>query len=168
MRDKLKVGKGDRLPSWKHDRIGSAERGENPTVLARLPSGFAVLGDNQFLPGYCLLLRIPKVRDLTDLPLAARLDFLRDMSLLGEAVARVCQPWRINYEIFGNTDPFLHAHILPRYDWEPADALARPAYLYPPERRNAPDDQFTEVRHGELKTRIAAALHDLAREAGIA
>lgn len=34
------------------DRIGSALRGENPTVLKRLPSGFAVIGDTQFLPGY--------------------------------------------------------------------------------------------------------------------
>ncbi|HEY8598027.1 MAG TPA: HIT domain-containing protein [Thermomicrobiales bacterium] len=155
------------MDTWKHDRIGSAERGENPTVLARLPSGFAVLGDSQFLPGYCLLLRLPKVRDLTDLPLAARLDFLRDMSLLGEAVTRVCRPWRINYEIFGNTDPFLHAHILPRYAWESADAFARPAYLYSAEHRKAPEAQFSEGRHGELKAQITAALRGLTCEAGI-
>lgn len=30
---------------WRRDRIGSAERGENPMVLARLRSGFAVIGD---------------------------------------------------------------------------------------------------------------------------
>lgn len=125
------------------------------------------MGDTQFLPGYCLLLRVPRVSDLTDLPLPARLDFLRDMSLLGEAVTRVCRPWRINYEIFGNTDPFLHAHILPRYAWEAAEARARPAYLYPPERRNAPENQFSEARHGELKARIAAVLRDLAHEVGL-
>lgn len=37
---------------WQHDRIGAALRGENPTVLARLPGGFAVFGDVQWLPGW--------------------------------------------------------------------------------------------------------------------
>jgi hypothetical protein len=36
---------------WRADRIGSALRGENPTVLRRLEAGFAVIGDTQFLPG---------------------------------------------------------------------------------------------------------------------
>jgi len=153
------------MEEWKRDRIGSALRGENPLVIAQMRSGFAVIGDTQFLPGYCLLLGVPRVRDLTDLPLPARLDFLRDMSLLGEAVTRVCQPHRINYEIFGNTDPFLHAHVLPRYAWEDAEALSRPAYVYPPERWNAPADQFSEDAHGELKTRIRTALLELTQQA---
>ena len=152
---------------WKRDRFGAALRGENPLVMARMPSGFVVVGDSQFLPGYCLLFGVPKVRDLTDLPLAARLDFLRDMSLVGEAVTRACRPHRINYEIFGNTDPFLHAHILPRYTWEPAESLARPAYVYPGEVRHAPEHQFSEATHGGLKARIAATLHDLMQQAGI-
>ena len=38
---------------WRTDRIGSAQRGENPTVLRHLDAGFAVIGDTQFLPGYC-------------------------------------------------------------------------------------------------------------------
>ncbi len=39
----------------KRDRLGSALRGENPTVLRRLDAGFAVIDDTQFLPGYCVL-----------------------------------------------------------------------------------------------------------------
>src|SRR5690242_618393 len=102
------------MESWQRDRIVSAVRGVNPTVLLRLPSGFTVMGDTQFLPGYCLLLVVPRVPDLHSLALPARVAFLRDMSLLGEAVQRVCPPLRVNYEIYGNTDPFLHAHVLPR------------------------------------------------------
>ncbi len=33
------------MTDWRDDRIGSALRGENPTVLGRLPAGFAVIGD---------------------------------------------------------------------------------------------------------------------------
>ena len=156
------------MDDWKRDRIEAALRGENPLVLARMPSGFVVIGDTQFLPGYCLLLGVPEVRELTDLPLPARVDFLRDMSLVGEAVTRTCRPHRLNYEIFGNTDPFLHAHILPRYPWESAESLARPVSLYPPELRHAPEHQFSEAAHGGLKARITAALLDLMRQAGVA
>ncbi|WP_193786715.1 hypothetical protein [Bifidobacterium actinocoloniiforme] len=41
---------------------------------------------------------------------------LLDMSVLGDATLAVCQPGRINYDILGNTDEYLHAHAYPRYD----------------------------------------------------
>lgn len=31
---------------------------------------------------------------------------------------------RVNYEIFGNLDPFVHAHVFPRYAWESEDTCA--------------------------------------------
>ena len=101
------------MDDWKKDRIGSALRGENPTVIARMKTGFAVIGDTQFLPGYCLLLSYPTAGSLNDLDAWARKDFLFDMSLIGDAITGVCKPLRINYEILGNTDPYLHAHIFP-------------------------------------------------------
>jgi len=114
------------------DRIGSALRGENPTVLARMPGGFACMGDTQWLPGYCVLLTDdPDVGRLSDLPRQKRLAFLESMSDLGEAVERACRAAdpafrRVNLEILGNTDAYLHTHVWPRYDWEPADrALPR-------------------------------------------
>ncbi|MFJ9346604.1 HIT family protein [Streptomyces sp. NPDC101237] len=125
---------------WRADRIGAALRGENPTVMRRLPSGFAVIGDVQFLPGYSVLLTDrPGVRRLSDLPRAERLSFLTGMERLGEAVERACGRLdtgfrRVNLEILGNTDPFLHAHVWPRYDWEPADLVTKPVWLYPPDR----------------------------------
>jgi diadenosine tetraphosphate (Ap4A) HIT family hydrolase len=129
---------------WKHDRIGSALRGVNPSVLRRLDAGFAVIGDTQFLPGYCVLLvDTPNVERLTDLPRRRRLEFLADLELVAEAVERVCARRdsgfrRVNLEILGNTDPFLHAHIWPRYDWEPPDLVGRPVWLYPVERWSDP------------------------------
>jgi len=117
--------------NWKDDRIGSALKGENPTVLLRMKSGFAVLADSQFLPGYCILLGYPKVKNLNDLDAVSRLLFLREMSLIGDAILEVCTPLRINYEILGNTDAYLHAHIIPRYDWEEDSLRKMPVWLYP-------------------------------------
>ncbi|MFI6376090.1 HIT family protein [Streptomyces sp. NPDC050546] len=125
---------------WRMDRIGAALRGENPTVLRRLASGFAVIGDVQFLPGYSVLLADkPGVQRLSDLPRAKRLSFLSDMDQLGEAVERACRQLdpdfrRVNLEILGNTDPFLHAHVWPRFEWEPAELVGKPVWLYPPDR----------------------------------
>ncbi|HKD75160.1 MAG TPA: HIT family protein [Ktedonobacterales bacterium] len=152
------------MNDWKHDRIGSAERGENPTVIARMSSGFAVMGDTQFLPGYCLLLASPSVNHLSDLSFARRGEFLLDMSLLGQAIEAVCRPQglrRMNYEILGNTDAYLHAHIFPRYEWEPPDLQGCPVWRYPEDRWSAQEFQFSASRHGELKRQIAIQLRDL-------
>ncbi len=147
--------------SWKQDRIGAAERGENPMVLARMRSGYAVIGDTQFLPGYCVLLAAPQVESLNELTLEQRHDFLLDMSLLGDAIMATCQPTRLNYSILGNTDRFLHAHVHPRYDWEPEDYRGHPPFTYPPDRWTDPQYQYAERQHGELRARISELLLQL-------
>ena len=127
------------MVDWREDRIGSALRGQNPTVLRRLDAGFAVIGDVQFLPGYSVLLvDSPGTDRLTDLPRARRLVFLADMERLGAAVERACAALdpafrRVSLEILGNTDAYLHAHIWPRYEWEPIDLVGKPVWLYPRE-----------------------------------
>ncbi|MFI0928532.1 diadenosine tetraphosphate hydrolase [Streptomyces sp. NPDC021012] len=125
---------------WRRDRVGAALRGENPTVLRRLAAGFAVIGDVQFLPGYSVLLvDEPGVERLSDLPRGRRLAFLSDMDRLGEAVERACRQLdpafrRVNLEILGNKDPFLHAHVWPRFAWEPAEVAGAPVWRYPRDR----------------------------------
>ncbi|MFE2750141.1 diadenosine tetraphosphate hydrolase [Streptomyces scopuliridis] len=151
---------------WRTDRIGTALRGENPTVLRRLTSGFAVIGDVQFLPGYSVLLvDEPDVQRLSDLPRPKRMSFLSDMDQLGEAVERTCQRLdpafrRVNLEILGNTDPFLHVHVRPRFDWEPAEVVGAPVWLYPRERWS--DEQFRlGPQHDVLRDAISGELDQL-------
>ncbi|MEU9924307.1 diadenosine tetraphosphate hydrolase [Streptomyces griseoluteus] len=155
---------------WRTDRIGAALRGQNPTVLRRLEAGFAVIGDVQFLPGYSVLLvDEPGVQRLSDLPRARRLSFLSDMDRLGEAVERVCRRLdpdfrRVNLEILGNTDPFLHAHVWPRFGWEPPELVGRPVWLYPDNRWN--DEGFRlGPQHDVLRDRLGSEL-DLLRSTG--
>ncbi|MZE76792.1 diadenosine tetraphosphate hydrolase [Streptomyces xinghaiensis] len=151
---------------WRVDRIEAALRGENPTVLRRLTAGFAVIGDVQFLPGYSVLLvDEPDVQRLSDLPRPKRLSFLSDMDQLGEAVERACRRLdpafrRVNLEILGNTDPFLHAHVWPRFEWEPTDVVGKPVWLYPRERWS--DEQFRlGPRHDVLRDVIGSELDRL-------
>lgn len=151
---------------WKSDRIASALRGENPTVLRRLDAGFACIGDVQFLPGYCVLLTdTPGVQRLSDLPGHRRLAFLSDMELLAEVVERVCARRdpafrRVNLEILGNTDPYLHAHVRARYDWEPEPIVRNPVYLYPPERWSDPAGALG-AQHDDLRADLIAEIDGL-------
>ncbi len=102
-----------------YERVEQTRRGENPTVICRMPSGWAVLGDSQFLRGYSLLLPDPVVPDLNALDTHGRTRFLLDMVLIGDALLEVTGAARINYSVLGNSDPALHAHIIPRYENEP-------------------------------------------------
>jgi diadenosine tetraphosphate (Ap4A) HIT family hydrolase len=151
------------MVDWKQDRIGAAERGGNPMTLTRMRSGFAVIGDDQFLPGYCLLLASPRVDHLTDLPFAQRSVYLQDMSLIGEAIMRVCAPLRMNYEILGNFDHYLHAHLFPRYAWEPDERREHPVWLYPASAGGGPRIAYAEESHGTLRRQLTDALLTLMR-----
>src|SRR5688572_178005 len=98
-----------------HERVALARRGQNPTVIGRMASGWAVLGDLQFPEGYSLLLPDPVVASINDLAEPSRSQFLADMVAIGDALLAVTPAYRINYEIQGNTDQALHAHIFARY-----------------------------------------------------
>lgn len=113
-----------------HRQVAEAAAGTLPRVIARLPSGWAVLGDPQILPGYALLLPDPVVPDLNALAGAARDHFLHDMARLGDAVLAVTGADRVNYEILGNVEPALHAHVIPRYPWEEPARRRSPVWLH--------------------------------------
>ena len=152
------------MENWKNDRIGACERGENPTLMCKMKSGFAVIGDNQFLPGYCVLLGFPKAMSLNELSLEARKQYLTDMTLIGDAIIKACDPLRINYSTLMNLDHYLHTHIEARYDWEPEEYKTRPSYFYPREQRYSQEYEYSEHKYGGLKQKITEALMVLMSE----
>ncbi|MHB8960388.1 MAG: diadenosine tetraphosphate hydrolase [Candidatus Limnocylindrales bacterium] len=151
------------MADWRSDRIGSALRGRNPTVLARMPAAFAVIGDVQWLPGYCVLLSDdPAATRLSDLRPDQRTAYLESMARLAAAVEDACAAAdpafrRVNIEILGNTDDFLHAHVWPRYAWEPADLVGSPVWLYPPEKWRDPASALGP-QHDALRAAITECL----------
>ena len=149
------------MDNWKLDRFGSCERGENPTLLMKMKSGFAVIADSQFLPGYCILLASPRIASLNDLSIHNRSLFLLDMSIIGDAITKTCNPLRINYSIMANTDHYLHAHIQARYSWEPESNISIPAWSYPVEQFYDKAHEFNEAKHGDLKKNLIENLIDI-------
>ena len=137
-----------------HRRVEACRAGTDPTAIARLASGWAVMGDPQVLAGYCLLLPDPVVPHLNALAPDAQVAFLADLARLGQAVLELTGALRINYAMFGNVEPALHAHVHPRYASEP-DSLrkAHPwAYDWSAARR------FDPERDGPLLLALRARL----------
>jgi diadenosine tetraphosphate (Ap4A) HIT family hydrolase len=142
-------------PTVIHGMVERCRAQDYPAAVARLISGWVVMGERQVLTGYCLLLPDPVVPHLNALPPALRAQFLSDMAMVGDALLAVTAGLRINYAIFGNVDPALHAHIFPRLATEPdATRTAQPWAL---DWNAAP--RFSEELHGDLKKRLNAELN---------
>ena len=138
-----------------HERVASARRGENPTVIARTRAAWAVMKDVQLPRGSCFLLPDPVVAELTDLPPETLAAFLADMADLGAAILAATDAIRINYHILANTEPALRAHVVPRYADEPSEMLRRPTCFY--DTTDAP--RFDPVSDRPLMDAIAKELH---------
>ena len=139
-----------------HQRIEAARAGTNPTVICRVPSGWVVLCDVQFLRGYSLLLADPVAPDLNALNKQRRLEYLYDMTLVGDALLEGTGAYRVNYEILGNLDPALHAHVIPRYLTEPDEFRKGPPFVYDKEYRES--IKFDYDRDKDLMRQIAEAV----------
>ena len=137
-----------------HRRVDALRAGNDPTFIARLASGWAVMGERQVLPGYCLLVPDPVVPALNALTVPERTQFLADMAALGDAVLRVTRALRINYAILGNQEQALHAHVIPRFHDEPAQYATTHPWAYD---WNAAAG-FDPEQHRELRDRIHIAL----------
>jgi diadenosine tetraphosphate (Ap4A) HIT family hydrolase len=143
------------MPTLIHDRVALARAGDNPYVISRLKSGWLVIGDTQPLPGYCLLLADPVVSSINDLTGTQRAQFLDDMARIGDALLKVTGAYRINYEILGNSEPALHAHITPRYLDEPDEKRGGPVMVtYGKEKARA----FSPTADGDFVRRMRSEL----------
>ena len=137
-----------------HRHVEAARNGELARVITRMASGWAVLGDPQITRGYCLLLPDPVVPDLNTLTGDKRTQYLDDMARLGDAVLLVTGAERINYEILGNVEAALHAHVIPRHRDEAPERRKEPVWLHDWSAA-AP---FDAPAHQALRAAILAAL----------
>ncbi|MCA9321044.1 MAG: hypothetical protein KDB53_09930 [Planctomycetes bacterium] len=143
-----------------HQIVEACRQGREPRRVCRVDSGWVVLGESQFLRGYSLLLPDPVVPHLNALEPEARQRFLWEMSILGDALLELTGAVRMNYEMLGNLEPALHAHVFPRYAEEPEDLRTKPVWSY--DWMSGP--LFDVERHAPL----VQSLRDRLRAAGIA
>jgi len=145
-----------------HQWVEGCRSGSNPRTIARVSSGWVVIGASQFVKGYCLLLPDPVVSDLNALSLKARATLMEEVSIVGDALLAVTDAVRINYEILGNLEPALHVHVFPRFDDEPGELRTKPVWFY--DWDSAPQFDAGNATDVSLVEDIRSYLH----EAGIA
>jgi diadenosine tetraphosphate (Ap4A) HIT family hydrolase len=137
-----------------HSLVDRCRDAKLPSAVTKLPSGWVIMGERQVLPGYCLLLPDPVVPHLNALDTDARAQFLFDMALVGDVLLVITAAARINYAIYGNVDPALHAHIFPRDSAEPEDT--RTAQPWALDWNAAP--LYSDALHGDFKRRVGMEL----------
>lgn len=140
-----------------HRQVEALRAGCEPRLIARMPSGWALLGERQFLRGYALLLPDPVVLTLNALKGAARERFLLDVARLGDAVLAVTGAVRINYAMLGNLEPALHAHVIPRYADEPEALRTAHPWAYDWQA----GEPFEPAAHAPLLAQLRGALEIL-------
>jgi len=137
-----------------HALVDRCRLAQLPAAIAKLPSGWVVMGERQVLPGYCLLLPDPVVPHLNALDGEARAQFMFDMALVGDVLLAITAAARINYAIYGNVDPALHVHIFPRDSAEPEST--RTAQPWALDWNAAP--LYSDALHGDFKRRVGMEL----------
>ena len=114
------------MPTGIHRKLRLIEADQLPQAIARLPSGWLIAGDVQHLRGYCVFLHDPVARDYNALDSDQRARYALDLGLVGDALLAVAGAYRINYETWGNLDPALHTHVVPRFASEPDSLRVMP------------------------------------------
>ena len=147
------------MPTAIHKKIRLADAGELPSAIIKLKSGWLIAGDVQVLQGYCVLMNAPVARDLNALNESQRIQYSLDMAAAGDALLEVRGAYRINYETWGNLDPALHTHIVPRFQDEPDSQRVLPprqAYDWPNSRPFDPalDGPWMKAVREFLKQRV--------------
>lgn len=142
------------FPTAIHRMVEACRKGDYELLIAQMPSGWAIMGGSQFLKGYSLLLPDPVVPHLNAMGSTHRDQFLKDMATLGDAVLAVTGALRINYAMFGNTEPALHAHVIPRYADEAPELRTAHPWTYDWDAAIP----FSMTVHGELLGKLQKKL----------
>lgn len=96
-------------------RIEMIKEGKNPYFVKELKTGYVVLGDIQRFRGYTLFLCKEHITELHFLEKEYRNVYLKEMSIVAEAVYHAFRPDKLNYELLGvGNAVHMHWHIFPR------------------------------------------------------
>src|SRR3989442_1389397 len=78
------------------------------------------LGDDQFFPGWTVLILKRHATELFDLTREERSQLIEEVTEVSRTLAVVFDAVKINYELLGNQLPHIHWHLIPRLDDDPA------------------------------------------------
>lgn len=98
-------------------------RGDGPAAdhkVADLGISAAYLHDDQFFPGWVVLVLERHATELFELTPDEHVRMMDDVTRVAAALHAIYKPRKINYEVLGNQTPHIHWHIIPRLVGDPA------------------------------------------------
>jgi diadenosine tetraphosphate (Ap4A) HIT family hydrolase len=101
------------------ERVALAREARNPHLIAEMKHTYFVVGDHQFFKGYALVLLKEHVREPFELPPEVQREHFAEVMRAAKAIHETFAPLKLNYPCYGNAEPHVHWHIVPRYEDDP-------------------------------------------------
>lgn len=119
--------------------------------IADLGLSKVYLHDDQFFPGWTVVLFTRHATELFHLAPTERIQLMEEVNSVAKTLARVFEAKKLNYELLGNQLPHIHWHLIPRLAGDPAPL--EPVWRVPHE-----PVQPTQSERQDRIRRIAAGL----------
>lgn len=87
--------------------------------IGELGASVAYLHDDQFFPGWVVLVLKRHARELFELDAAERAAMMDDVVRVARVLDATFSPRKINYACLGNQVPHVHWHVVPRLSADP-------------------------------------------------
>ncbi len=88
--------------------------------IADLGLSKVYLHDDQFFPGWTVVVFQRHATELFQLTSTERFQLIEEVSRVADISAAVYQAKKMNYELLGNRLPHIHWHVIPRLAGDPA------------------------------------------------
>ncbi|HZC67836.1 MAG TPA: HIT family protein, partial [Nitrospirales bacterium] len=102
--------------------------------IAELGLTVAYLHDDQFFPGWTVLVLKRHATELFDLTREERSRLIEEVTEVARTLAILFDAVKINYELLGNQLPHIHWHLIPRLADDPAPREAVWTVKHDPKR----------------------------------
>jgi diadenosine tetraphosphate (Ap4A) HIT family hydrolase len=87
--------------------------------IADLGLSNAYLHDDQFFPGWTVVVLKHHATELFHLAPTERVQLMEEVNLVAKVLSQVYEAKKINYELLGNQLPHIHWHVIPRLASDP-------------------------------------------------
>ena len=87
--------------------------------IADLGLSQAYLHEDQFFPGWTVIVFRRHATELFHLTPTERIQMMEEVTLMAKTLAQVFDARKINYELLGNQLPHIHWHLIPRLASDP-------------------------------------------------
>lgn len=110
--------------------------------IADLGLSKAYLHDDQFFPGWTVVVFKRHATELFHLAPTERIQLMEEVSRMAKVLAEIFNAHKINYELLGNQLPHIHWHVIPRLKNDPA--LLEPVWRVSHDQQSLPPKSLQE------------------------